>query len=115
MRIEFRIAAVFAALIFSISCGADPAASDQPNETIIPHYELTVTGTYCVEIGDSINMIGSIADLCYHPDGSILILDRAAMLVRRIHDGDVTFISRAGEGPGEMIFPQSICCMPGGK
>ncbi|NOQ23696.1 MAG: hypothetical protein GQ565_13750 [Candidatus Aegiribacteria sp.] len=60
-------------------------------------------------------MIGSIADLCYHPDGSILILDRVAMLVRRIHDGDVTFISRAGEGPGEMISPQSICCMPGGK
>lgn len=73
------------------------------------------TDSYGVEMGDSLNMIGSIADLCYHPDGSVLILDRAAMLVRRVNQGEVTLISRGGEGPGEMIFPQSLCCLPDGK
>ncbi len=115
MKFQISIAATIFSLLLFISCGTDPAQTDQANVILIPHFELVSTGSYGVEMGDSLNMIGSIADLCYHPDGSVLILDRAAMLVRRVNQGEVTLLSRAGEGPGEMIFPQSLCCLPDGN
>ncbi|MCK5036887.1 MAG: hypothetical protein KAS73_13420 [Candidatus Sabulitectum sp.] len=117
MKNKIGMAVISASLLFSTSCSDAPATADQSSEATIsiPHYELVSTGSYGVEMGDSLNMIGSIADCCYHPDGSVLILDRAAMLVRRVNQEEVTLISRAGEGPGEMIFPQSLCCLPDGK
>lgn len=114
MKFQINIAAIISSLLLFLSCGIDPAQSDQANVILIPHYELVSTGSYGVEMGDSLNMIGSIADLCYHPDGSVLILDRAAMVLRRVLEGEVTFISRSGGGPGEMESPQSICCLADG-
>ncbi len=106
------IIAILAAFLYSLSCSENPIQE----EIAVPHYELVSTGSpYGVEIGDSLSMIGSIDDICHHPDGSILILDMAAMRVRLVKDGEVTFITSAGEGPGEMIYPQSVCCLPGGE
>ena len=114
MKQFVRTSVVFAALFLSVSCGS-PEQQDEANVITIPHYQLVSTGSYGVETGDSLNMIGSINDLCYHPDGSILILDRAAMMVRLVDEGQVTIICHAGAGPGEMLFPQSVCCLSDGN
>ncbi len=115
MKILINTIIIFVFFLFFFGCNTETPEIEQTNVVEIPHYEIISVGSYGVEIGDSLNMIGSVADFCYHPDGSILILDRAAMLVRRVNQGEVTLISRAGEGPGEMIFPQSLCCLPDGR
>jgi len=108
------VTAVLALLSSSVSCGTDTPAAGNQNEIQIPEYQLAVTDIYGVEAGDSLNMIGSINDICYHTDGSFLVMDQAALCIRRIHDGEVTFISQAGSGPGELNLPTSICCMENG-
>lgn len=109
-----RAAAVASSFAVPFSCGADTPTTHSENGKHIPNYQLTVTETYGVETGDSLNMIGSINDFCYHPDGSILVMDQAALRIRRIQNGEITLISREGSGPGEFNLPTSICCMENG-
>lgn len=103
------------ALLLTTSCGSTPDP-EQVNEILIPDYEISIVDSFGVEIGDSLSMIGSIDGFCYHPDGSILILDRAALKVRVIsNQGETSFISREGEGPGEMLFPHGVCALQDGR
>jgi hypothetical protein len=102
--------------LFSTSCDSESDILNQTTEKTTPNRNLCVVDSFGVEIGDSLQMIGSIDDFCYHPNGAIVILDRAAMKVRVIPDqGDPYFICGEGEGPGEMLFPQSICVLPDGN
>jgi len=105
----------FVTLAVSSSCGSEPGGKDQANETRIPDFRLVTAGTYGSEIGDSLSMIGTADDFCYHPDGSILILDRTAMCIRMVNSSEVTLISREGEGPGELLSPMSICSLADGR
>ena len=103
-------------LILFISCGTGSDDSNQSNEDIIPEYQLAVVDSFGVEIGDSINMIGSIQYFCHHPNGSVLILDRAAMCLRVIPpDGQAYTALRNGEGPGELSGPQGLCTLGDGR
>ena len=110
-------AAILGIMIFlSGSCGSDnqePALSD---EITVTEYEISIADSFGVELGDSLNMIGSINGLCHHPDGSILLLDRSSLRIRVIPtEGDPQLISREGDGPGELLSPQAICALHDGR
>lgn len=115
MKLEPVSMVLFACILFSFSCGSHPQDSGQAADTAIPHYDLCIVDTIGVELGDSLHMIGSMNDFCVHPDGSVLVLDRAAMRVRVFPvTGEPYVISREGDGPGEMLRPQSICALEDG-
>lgn len=104
----------FVSILLSIACFSSQEV-EQFTDYAVPDYNLCVADSFGVEFGDSLHMIGSIDDFCFHPNGSILILDRAALCVRVIpSDGEPFFISREGEAPGELLFPQSMCAQQDG-
>jgi hypothetical protein len=103
-------------LSLSGSCGPDNQEPQIPNSNTIPEYEISIADSFGVELGDSLNMIGSINGLCHHPDGSILLLDRSSLRIRVIlTEGDPQLISRRGNGPGELLLPQAICALHDGR
>jgi hypothetical protein len=115
MKHDQVTATILAGALLSISCGSSPQDSTRSRDTAIPHYDLCVVDSFGVELGDSLRMIGSINDFCVHSDGSVLVLDRAAMRIRVFPvTGEPYVISREGDGPGEMLRPQSICTLQNG-
>ncbi|MCD4707665.1 MAG: hypothetical protein K8S62_07985 [Candidatus Sabulitectum sp.] len=97
-------------ILLVTSCGSDTGESTIGSENSIPEYQLALIDSFGVEMGDSINMIGSIGDFCYSTDGSILILDNTSLKVRVIpYDGDAKIICNRGEGPGEFLYPLALC------
>jgi hypothetical protein len=115
MKHELTPALFFAGIFLLASCNSDSQNSDQSTDLGIPNYSLCVVDSFGLEIGDSLHMIGSIDDFCYHPNGSVIILDRAALRVRVIpNQEEPYFISGEGEGPGEMLYPQSVCTLEDG-
>lgn len=116
MKSDLMKASILTVLSLGISCNTNSDVSDQSLNNTIPEYHLSVVDSFGVEAGDSINMIGSITGLCCHPSGAILLLDRIAMRVRVIQDGDSVFcFGREGEGPGEFLIPLGICAMEDGR
>jgi len=70
-----------------------------------------------VEIGDSTNTFGAIVSAAFHRNGMILALDQVAACVK-VFDSDGNYIqqlSRAGNGPGELVMPWGMFLMPDGK
>ena len=116
MKYGYLISFILITFILSASCDSNSQNPNQSSEISIPDYQLCIVDSFGVEIGDSLNMIGSINGFCYHPDGSILILDRPALRIRVISDqGEVNLIGREGEGPGELLLPQGICVLQDGR
>ena len=116
MNSEFMKTILLTGLLLAISCSTDSDISNQPIENTIPEYQLSVIDSFGVEFGDSINMIGNIEGFCYHPSGSVLLLDRTAMRIRVIpEDGEAFCCGREGEGPGEFLVPLGICAMKDGR
>lgn len=108
-------ALILECILLLVCCESDSLNSNLTADETLPNYSLCVVDSFGVEYGDSLHMLGSIDDLCYHPDGSVLILDRAALRVRVLPtQGEPYFISCAGEGPGELLFPLSICSLNDG-
>ncbi len=116
MNSYYKVAILLAGLVLIVAYSSDSLVSHQPIEVTVPAYQLSVVDSFGVELGDSITMIGSINGFCYHPDGSILVLDSVFGLVRVISEsGEIRFFGRPGEGPGEFIFPRGICAMQDGR
>lgn len=115
MKSKLLSASFFGGILLFVCCGSPPGEQGQSQDTGVPDHSLCVVDSFGVEFGDSLRMIGSIDDFCTHPDGSVLILDRASMCVRVIpRMGEPYLISREGEGPGELLFPMSMCAMQDG-
>lgn len=107
---------VLLSCLAAVSCNSEPAELPQSESIQIPEYQLSVADSFGVEFGDSVAMIGSIDDFCYHPDGSVVVLDRAALRIRVFpQNGEGYLIGRNGEGPGEFLFPQAVCALPDGR
>lgn len=116
MNSKRSMAVLIANLILLASCCSDSNDSVLSADNAIPEYQLSVVDSFGIEIGDSINMIGSINGFCHYHDSSVIILDRSAMKVRVIPpDGEATFWGSAGEGPGEFLLPYGICAMVDGR
>ena len=115
MKLKLSLVLLLTGGLLLTSCDTDSEITDPAGETVPPEIQLCVADSFGIETGDSLHMIGSIDDFCYHPNGSVVVLDRAAMKVRVIpSQGEPFFISGEGEGPGEMLFPQSIGVLPDG-
>lgn len=116
MKSALSIAILVIMISLSGSCESDDQEPAISNSITIPEYEISIADSFGVELGDSLNMIGSINGLCNHPDGSILLLDRSSLRIRVITtEGDSYLISRRGDGPGELLLPQAICALHDGR
>ena len=109
-----QISGVLLLSLLAASCNSEaPVEANAESETI-QNYQLAITDSYGVETGDSLEMIGRIDAFSFHPDGSILILDQAAMCIRKVKNGNVQLIGREGSGPGEFLLPISMCALGNG-
>ncbi len=116
MKTENAKTLFLASLIVFISCGTDSDESIQNTDCIIPEFHLAAIDSFGVEIGDSVNMIGSIVSFCHHPNGSVLILDNVAGCLRIIpENGEAFRVLRNGGGPGEFQGPQGVCALGDGR
>lgn len=115
MKSRYGIGILFLGFLLIVSCNSESESEPEVTENLIPQYQITLADSFGTEIGDSIQMIGSIDDFCYSPDGSVLILDCAAQVIRDFSSerGSVTHCS-GGEGPGELLYPLSLCALENG-
>ena len=97
----------FSLILFAAACGTpdEPQVTGPaPADTLV----LSVTDTIGVLMGDSTLMFGSISGACYHPDGTILILD-AMKACLKVFSPDCELLAehgRNGSGPGEYQYPR---------
>lgn len=116
MKQVLKFAILFCVIFFGISCDSDSKNCIEFIENAIPEYELAVIDSFGVEMGDSLNMIGSIEGYFMYSDGSIVLLDATARKIRIIQEnGEVSCFGSAGAGPAEMANPKSMCVMPDGR
>ena len=115
MKSRYGIEILILSLLLISSCKSEPETELGVAENHVTQYQITLADSFGTGIGDSIHMIGSIDDFCYSPDGSVLILDCAAQVVRDFSsdNGSVTHCN-TGEGPGELLYPLSLCALENG-
>lgn len=117
MKLNVLVAFCLSTLVLiAIACNSVPEDSACISQDTIPEYQMCIVDTFGIEVGDSANMIGSITSLCHHPNGSLLILDRAAGCLRIIPEaGDAFRVLRNGSGPGELQGAQGVCALGDGR
>lgn len=102
--------------VIAVSCRPTPSGSQHTDGDLIPQHELCVVDSFGVEMGDSVRMIGSITAMCHHPNGSLLILDRAADCLRMVPSAGIpSRVLRRGSGPGEFLGAQGVCALSDGR
>lgn len=112
MKFLYTVLSLVACFILLISCESSSVDETQQTDDIVPEYQLAVVDTFGVEIGDSLNMIGSINGYFTNSEGSIVLLDVNARKIRIIQEnGEVLCFGRAGPGPGELSHPKNMCLM----
>lgn len=116
MKLDLVIQFLLVCLLLLASCGAEGNETLQEDSDSVADYQISPVDSFGVEVGDSLNMIGSINGFCHAADGSLVLLDRTAMKVRIVSNtGQVSCWGIQGEGPGEFQFPQGICTMSDGR
>ena len=115
MKLMTKTVLLSLGLLVFFSCNSEPEIQPEVTENQFPQYRITLVDSFGTEIGDSIHMIGSIDDFCYSSKGSVLILDCAAQIVRDFSsDRDSRIYCTGGEGPGEFLYPLSLCPLENG-
>ena len=106
------IALLLGALVSFISC-SDPGWSEPFPERL----PITVIDSIGVDMGDSCYVLGAIADAAVSPEGSILVLDRSACVIREFSASGISrgLISRRGSGPGEISYPSKLSLFDDGS
>lgn len=92
-------------------------ADSQWSEPFPDRLSITVRDSIGIETGDSCYVLGSIVDAEVSSSGSILMLDQIACCIREFSsDGTyLSILSRRGNGPGELLFPQELILQPDGR
>ncbi|MCD4708058.1 MAG: hypothetical protein K8S62_10015 [Candidatus Sabulitectum sp.] len=116
MKTEHLRFLIILSLLLITSCDSESLQSSQATPNNLPLYQLSVADSFGVEIGDSLNMIGSINGYFSFSDGSIVLLDAVARKIRIVQEnGNASCYGSTGGGPGEMASPKSMCVMPDGR
>lgn len=116
MNLDHMKTLLLTSLILVTSCGSDSGESLLSSTNSVPEYQLVFVDSFGVELGDSINMIGSIDDFCHSSDSSVLILDCTSLKVRIYpQNGDARVVCTQGEGPGEFLYPLALCVFDNGN
>ena len=115
MKTHYGISVSFLGLLLTMSCNSQPEIEPEVTENPIPQHRITLADSFGTEIGDSIHMIGSIDDFCYSAEGSVLILDCAGQVIRDFSsERDSRTYCTGGPGPGELLYPLSLCVLENG-
>lgn len=99
---------ILVACLFISGCGSGELVENEVEVAVT--YELALVDSIVDNSLDNGFIIGYPADVCYGPEGWILILDQSAACVYVFRDDGIFLeqFGRAGEGPGEMGNPMSI-------
>jgi len=110
------VAATALGLILAAACGSEEAgdAAEAASDRA-PRLRLAVVDTIGAGMGDSLYMFGTVDVLAHGPDGEVLVLDGMRKRIGRYSPRGqfLNWISREGEGPGELLRPSSMALVPG--
>lgn len=113
---KYPIGILSLVLFVVCSCSSESEPVPEIAETSVLQYTITLVDSFGVETGDSVNMIGSINDFSHSSSGSVLVLDRAAGVIRDFSSERGSRIyCNGGEGPGEFLYPLSLCALENGN
>lgn len=104
-------------MLLVLIAGFSACSGPEWSEPFPERLQITVTDSIGIEMGDSCYVLGAIADAVVSPEGSILVLDRSACVIRVFSASGVfqELISRRGSGPGEMSFPLKLSLFSNGS
>ena len=108
-----HVAAAALGLILAAACGSEEAGdAGEAASDRTPRLRLAVVDTIGAEMGDSVHMFGTVDALAHGPEGEVLVLDGMRKRIGRYSPrGEfLNWISREGEGPGELLRPSSMAC-----
>lgn len=109
-------AALLLSLAAAVSCGAPGGGPASGEETSVDTFDLQVTDTLGVLLGDSSEMFGTISQAGYDHLGRLLVMDgaRACIFVYSPQGGLTATIGRSGSGPGEFLYPRHFALLDTG-
>jgi len=112
--LKYLSIAFISCLIVSMCSGC---AKSEWAEPFPERLTITVIDSIGVETGDSCYVLGSITDAEVSSSGSILLLDQSACCIREFSpEGTyIRILSRRGNGPGELLFPQEMTVQADGR
>lgn len=106
----------FILALIATACGPREETPSDGSESV-DTLHLSVADTIGVLMGDSTLMFGTISNACYHPDGSILVLDgmKAGISVFSPQGDLLAVHGRKGSGPGEYQYPRFMTVLADGS
>jgi len=112
--LKYLSIAFISCLIVSMCSGC---AESEWAEPFPERLTITVIDSIGIETGDSCYVLGSITDAEVSSSGSILLLDQSACCIREfsLEGSYIRILSRRGNGPGELLFPQEMAVLADGR
>lgn len=110
-----RMAAAFMYIALLLACS--PEENESISNTDDKGYELIISDTIGIEMGDSNYMFGTIIDAAFLPDGRIALLDmRKDRISIFSPEGKFLFsFGNEGNGPGEFAEPVELAVLDDGR
>lgn len=109
-------AAAVIAFSLALSCGGSRESTDVEDQAVQAGPVMEITGEIGVELGDSNFVFGVIEGVDFTSAGDIAVLDSQKKRVS-IYSPSGDFLGSfggSGEGPGELLNPTGIACLPSG-